>query len=120
MWPFNLFWKSGKMNIKKIDDRFATMGQVRPEDVAQLTRDGYVAIVCARPDNEEPGQPAFAAIAREAEKHGMKTVHIPVTGAPSAAQIDRFEEAMETIDGPILGYCRSGARSAALYSSIGQ
>ncbi|MBX8827701.1 TIGR01244 family phosphatase, partial [Ochrobactrum sp. SFR4] len=25
-----------------------------------------------------------------------------------------------TIDGPVLGYCRSGARSAALYSSIGQ
>ncbi len=108
------------MNIKKIDNRFATMGQVRPEDVAQLAQDGYVAVVCARPDNEEPGQPTFAAVAHEAEKHGMKAVHIPVTGAPSTVQVKRFEEAMETIEGPVLGYCRSGARSAALYSSIGQ
>ena len=120
MWPFNLLWKSGKMHIRKIDDRFATAGQVRPEDVAQLAKEGYVAIVCARPDNEEPGQPAFAAIAREAGKHGMKAIHIPVTGAPSAVQVDRLEEAMDTIDGPVLGYCRSGARSAGLYSSIGQ
>jgi uncharacterized protein (TIGR01244 family) len=120
MWPFNLFWKTGKMNIKTIDDRFATTGQLRPEDVAQLAQNGYVAILCARPDDEEPGQPAFAAIAREAEKHGIKAVHIPVTGAPTAAQVERFKEAMETIDGPVLGYCRSGARSAALYSSIGQ
>jgi len=108
------------MNIKKIDDRFATTGQVRPEDVAQLAQDGYVAIVCARPDNEEPGQPPFALIAGEAEKYGMKAIHIPVTGAPSTAQVDRFEDAMGTIVGPVLGYCRSGARSAALYSSIGQ
>lgn len=66
------------MNIQKIDDRFATTGQFRPEDVSQLAQGGYVAIMCARLDNEEPGQPAFAAIARDAEKHGMKTVHIPL------------------------------------------
>lgn len=108
------------MTIKKIDDRFATTGQVRPEDVAQLARDGYAAIVCARPDNEDAGQPAFAEIASEAEKHGMKTVHIPVTGTPSDEQITRFKEAMAAIDGPVLGYCRAGGRAAKLYSSIGQ
>lgn len=108
------------MTIKRIDSRFATTGQIRPEDIAQLARDGYAAIVCARPDNEEPGQPGFAEIAREAEKQGMKAVHIPVSGAPSADQIGRFAEAMKSIDGPVLGYCRSGARSAALYSSIGK
>ena len=120
MWPFNIFGNKGKMNIKKIDDRFATTGQIRPEDIAQLAKDGYLAIVCARPDNEEPGQPAFSEIAGEAGKYGVKAVHIPVTGAPSAAQIERFKEAMATMEGPVLGYCRSGARSAALYSSIGQ
>lgn len=120
MWPFSLFRKSGKTNVRKIDERFATAGQVRPEDIAQLAQEGYVAILCARPDNEEPGQPAFAMIACEAENHGMKAVHVPVTGAPSAAQADRFKEAMKAIDGPVLGYCRSGARAAVLYSSIRQ
>lgn len=108
------------MSIKKIDDRFATTGQIRTQDIAQLAGDGYIAIVCARPDNEEPGQPAFAEIADEAAKHGIKAVHVPVAGAPTPEQVDRFKETMATMEGPVLGYCRSGARSAALYSSIGQ
>lgn len=118
MWPFNTPGKFPKMSIRKIDDRFSTTGQVGPEEIENLAKQGYVAIVCARPDNEEPGQPAFAEIAREAERHGMKALHIPVKGAASREQIARFEEAMATIEGPVLGYCRSGARSAALYASI--
>ncbi|MCW5720132.1 MAG: TIGR01244 family phosphatase [Devosia sp.] len=106
------------MNIKTIDGRFATTGQIQPEDVAQLAQDGYVAIVCARPDDEEPGQPAFAAIAREAEKHGIKAIHIPVSGSVSSDQIARFKTAMAPLEGPVLGYCRSGARAGALYSSL--
>lgn len=120
MWPFNLPGKFGKMSIKKIDDRFATTGQLHPEAIGQLARDGYVAIICTRPDNEEAGQPPFAEIAREAERHGMKAIHIPVAGAPSAAQAARLEQVMNAVDGPVLSYCRSGARSAALYSSIGR
>lgn len=108
------------MSIKKIDDRFATTGQIQPQDIAQLVKDGYIAIVCARRDNEEQGQPAFSVIAREAQMHGMMAVHIPVDGAPSSSQIEQFKKAMAAIEGPVLGYCRSGARSAALYSSIGQ
>jgi uncharacterized protein (TIGR01244 family) len=120
MWPFNLFQKSARMSVRKIDERFATAGQIRPQDVEALAKQGFVAIVCARPDNEQSGQPAFADIAREAERHGMKAVHIPVTGAPSPDQVARFERAMAAMEGPVLSYCRSGARSAALYSSIGR
>lgn len=108
------------MSIRKIDERFATAGQIRPQDVEALAGQGFVAIVSARPDGEEPGQPAFAEIAREAERHGMKAVHIPITGTPSPDHVARFKKAMATTDGPVLGYCRSGARSAALYSSIGR
>lgn len=120
MWPFNIFRTSRKMSIKTLDDRFAATGQVRPEEIEQLAKQGYAAIVCARPDNEEAGQPAFAEIASEAEKHGMKAVHIPVAGTLSAEQIARFKQAMAVIDGPVLGYCRSGGRAAALCSSLGQ
>lgn len=118
MWPFNIFRKSGKMNINKIDDRFATTGQVRPQDIEQLAQHGYKTIVCARPDDEEQGQPAFAEIAREAERHGMSIVHIPVSGPPSPEQVARFEETIKTMDGPVLGYCRGGSRAAALYAAI--
>lgn len=106
------------MNIRKIDEHFATTGQIRPEEIEMLADQGYAAIVCARPDGEEPGQPAFSEIAREAEKHGLKAFHIPVAGTPTEDQVTRFAKAIATIEGPVLGYCRSGARSAALYSSI--
>lgn len=87
------------MNIKTIDERFATTGQVRPEEIAALAAQGYAAIVCARPDHEDPDQPSFADIARAAEKHGMKAIHIPVTGQPTPDQVVRFGEAMAAIDG---------------------
>lgn len=118
MWPFTIFGKTRKMTIRKLDQHFATTGQIRPEAVAELAKEGYVAILCARPDNEEPGQPAFATIAAEAKRHGMKAIHIPVSGGPSPDQIARFKKEMAGVNGPVLGYCRSGARSAALYAAL--
>ncbi len=116
MSAFGLFGKRGRTPVRAIDERFSTAGQIRPEEVADLAQEGFAALVCARPDNEEPGQPAFAEIARAAESHGMKAVHIPVSGAPTPDQVERLRAAMATIDGPVLGYCRSGARSATLYT----
>ena len=118
MWPLNLLWKSSGTRIRKIDERFATSGQIRPEEVEALAKQGFVAIVCARPDNEEPGQPAFEAIAQAAATHGLTAIHIPVSGAPTSGQIARFDEATHGVDGPVLGYCRSGARAANLYNAV--
>lgn len=106
------------MRIKSVDKHFSTAGQIRPEEIEGLAEKGYTAIVCARPDNEEPGQPAFAEIAREAAKHGMKAVQIPIAGKPSSEQIAQFEKEMSDVEGPVLSYCRSGARAASLYASI--
>ncbi len=106
------------MNIKKIDDRFSTTGQVRPVDIAEIKAMGFVGIISARPDNEEPGQPDFAQVAAEAEKQGLKSAHIPVSGQLGEGQIIRFDEAMKQMDGPVLGYCRSGARAGSLYATL--
>ncbi len=106
------------MNIKTIDDTFAVAGQIQPDEVAQVAESGFTALICTRPDNEEPGQPLFAEIAAEAEKHGLKAFHVPVSGMPTIAQVDAFREAMSQCEGPVLGYCRSGGRAATLYSAI--
>ncbi len=120
MWPFNRLGKTPKMTIRNIDQHFSTTGQIHPEAVAELVKEGYVAILCARPDDEDPGQPAFATIAEEAARHGMKAIHIPVSGGLSPEQIARFKQEMAGVNGPVLGYCRSGARSAALYAALRQ
>jgi uncharacterized protein (TIGR01244 family) len=103
--------------IRKIDDRFAIAPQIRPSDVADLVAAGYRGIICARPDDEDFGQPSFAEIAAAADKAGIKAVHIPVSGPLGEAQLIRMEQALAEIDGPVLGYCRSGGRAGSLYQA---
>ncbi|ODT66383.1 MAG: hypothetical protein ABS75_27790 [Pelagibacterium sp. SCN 63-23] len=106
------------MNVRKIDDNFATTSQITPEQVKALSEAGYKSIVCARPDDEEFGQPKFDDVARAAEEEGIQIVHIPVSGGLGEGQIIRFHEAWEKMPKPMLGYCRSGARAGSLYATL--
>lgn len=106
------------MNIKKIDDRFSTAGQIAASDMAGLKDMGFVGIVCARPDDEEAGQPSFGQIDAAARAAGLSAFHVPVSGPLTEGQIIRFHEAMASLDGPVLGYCRSGARAGSLYATL--
>ncbi|RUT32795.1 TIGR01244 family phosphatase [Arsenicitalea aurantiaca] len=106
------------MQIKTIDREFATTGQVTPADLAAIADAGYKAIVCARPDGEEAGQPDFATVAEAAKAHGIVAVHIPVSGPLGDGQVIRFHEAWRDLPRPVLGYCRSGARAGSLYATL--
>ncbi len=105
------------MTINKVDDRFAQSPQIQPEDIQSIAAAGYKGIVCARPDNEDPGQPSFASVAAAAERAGLKAFHIPVSGPLTEGQLIRFEQAKAETDGPLLGYCRSGGRAGSLYAA---
>ncbi len=116
---FNFFKAKGAhMNARKIDDNFSVTGQITPEQVKDVAAAGFKGIVCARPDNEEQGQPSFDAVARAAEAEGLQIVHIPVSGMLGEGQVIRFHEAWEQMPKPILGYCRSGARAGSLYATL--
>jgi uncharacterized protein (TIGR01244 family) len=116
---FNFFKTKGdKMNARKIDDNFSVTGQITPEQVKAVAAAGFKGIVCARPDNEEHGQPSFDAVAKAAEAEGLQIVHIPVSGMLGEGQIIRFHDAWTQMPKPILGYCRSGARAGSLYSTL--
>lgn len=116
MWPFTS--GNGKMRITRIDEKFSVAGQIRPEQVEELAALGFKAIVCARPDNEERGQPGFAEIAAAAKRSGLAVLHVPMTGGmPAPDQLARFRKTMAAAQGPVLGYCRSGARAANLYAA---
>lgn len=104
--------------FRKIDDRFAIAPQIQPDDVSALADAGCRGIICARPDNEDAGQPSFAEIAAAASKAGIKAIHIPVSGPLGEAQLIRMEQALAEIEGPILGYCRSGGRAGSLYQAL--
>lgn len=116
MWPFSPTADAG-IRYRKIDPDFAVSGQISPEEVQKVAEAGFRTILCARPDNEEPGQPRFADIAAAAKKAGIEALHIPVSGGIGEGQLIRMEEALKTLPAPMFGYCRSGARAGSLFSA---
>lgn len=116
MWPFSTTAHSGP-RYRKLDPHFAIAGQISVDDVPKVAEAGFKTIVCARPDNEEFGQPRFAAIAAAAKKVGLEAVHIPVSGGIGEAELIRLEQALKTLPTPMLGYCRSGARAGSLFAA---
>jgi sulfide:quinone oxidoreductase len=103
------------MEIRNVDDHFAVAPQMQPEDLAGLAAEGFVAVICNRPDGEEPGQPPLDDMRRAAEEAGLAFHHIPVSGGvfPPAA-VAAFAAIRRGTAGKQLGYCRTGTRSITL------
>lgn len=116
MWPFSQTKERG-LHYRTLDSDFAIAGQITPEEVQKVADAGFKTIVCARPDNEEQGQPSYASIAAAAKQAGLKTVHIPISGGLGEGALIRMEKALKELPRPMFGYCRSGARAGSLFSS---
>eukprot|EP01133_Synstelium_polycarpum_P025951 gene25951-31161_t len=108
------------MDIRQIDEGFAVTGQISPDDVRDIAAAGYQTLICNRPDGESPDQPEFAEIAKVAEKAGIPIYYVPVvSGQLTQDDVDAMAAALEEADGPVLAYCRSGARSTNIYGIDG-
>jgi len=103
------------MEIRKVDDSFAVAPQMQPDELAALAGGGFTAVICNRPDGEEPGQPALDDMRRAAQDAGLAFHHIPVAGGlfPPAA-IAAFAAVRRGTTGKVLAYCRTGTRSITL------
>lgn len=106
------------MNIRQLSPDFSATAQITPEQVKEIAASGFKSIICARPDNEDPGQPDFAAIEAAARAEGLVAIHIPVSGMLGEGQIIRFHQAWEDSPKPMLGYCRSGGRAGSLFATL--
>ena len=106
------------MDIRAITETYSVSEQITVEDVAEIKNQGFKSIVCHRPDDEQPGQPAFGDVAAAAEAAGINIRHIPVTSAGLTMEaVDQMVDAVEEMDKPMLGYCRSGARSTVIFKN---
>ncbi|MBB6260406.1 uncharacterized protein (TIGR01244 family) [Paenochrobactrum gallinarii] len=106
------------MDIRQIDEIYSVTGQISPDDIRDLAAQGFQMVICHRPDGEGGAdQPNFAEIAKVAEKVGIAAVHVPFSGGMLTQEdVDAMAEALAKAEGPVLGFCRSGARSAQIYS----
>ncbi|MEW9921652.1 TIGR01244 family sulfur transferase [Marimonas sp. MJW-29] len=105
------------MDIRKITGDYFVSPQITEADVKALSEQGFRTIICNRPDGEAPDQPAFADIATEARALGLTTLHVPISGyAASKDDIAAVQKALTEAPKPILAFCRTGTRSAVLWS----
>ena len=98
-------------------DHFGTLGQIDPSHLAEIVKQGYKSIINNRPDFEGgPDQPTNAQIQAQAEALGLNYAYLPVIpGAFTQDQVVEMARLLKTMPGPILAFCRSGARSTNLY-----
>ncbi len=99
------------------NDQFGTLGQIDPSHLAEIAKQGYKSVINNRPDFEGgPDQPTNAAIQAQAESLGLHYAYLPVVpGAFTHEQVLGMARLLKTMPGPILAFCRSGARSTNLY-----
>jgi len=90
--------------------------QIAPEDCALAAEEGFAVIVCNRPDGEDPGQPAVAAIEAAAVGAGLRFVHIPVDASGLNAELVEAMAGELERGGRMLAFCRSGTRSTNLWA----
>ena len=103
--------------ITRHTDKFSTSPQLGPEDMAEVAALGFRTVINNRPDGEAgPSQPSSESVARAAEAAGLTYAHLPVvSGQITELQARQFAELLALKPGPILAFCRSGARSQNLY-----
>ena len=105
------------MEIKTINAEISVAPQITPDEVQKLADQGFRALICNRPDGETADQPNFSEIEAAAKKAGLEIRNLPiVSGKVSDQDAADFGAAMQELPRPILAYCRTGTRSATLWS----
>lgn len=103
------------INFRDHGDELSACGQVTATQLRDLAASGLRSLVCNRFDEEDGAVPS-AEIARLAAELGVSFVHQPVEFSRiGAADGARFAELLDSMPKPMLAYCRTERRSAALW-----
>ena len=105
------------MEFNELAPGLSVMPQLSVADLSAVKAQGIRSIICNRPDGEAGDQPTFEEIAKAAKKLGLETHYLPVVaGKVSDTEVVAFRAALTELPGPVIGYCRSGMRTATLWS----
>ena len=108
------------MTLYKLTEACSVAGQIQATDVEALRQNGFVAIICNRPDDEDHRQPSAADIGAACNELGIAFHHLPIDNAGiSPETVAAFQQIVADSAGPVLAYCRSGQRSSVLWQYSG-
>ncbi|MCE2828485.1 MAG: TIGR01244 family phosphatase [Sphingomonadales bacterium] len=103
--------------FRKITDGIYASPQITADQIAEATALGIKLIVNNRPEGEGDDQTPGEEIEAAARAAGMDYVAIPVTHSGfSEPQVKAMADALDTTQGGVLAYCRSGTRSTLLWA----
>lgn len=104
-------------DFRSLSDSVLASPQISLDDIANAKEKGVTLIINNRPDGEEEGQLEGSAVERAAKSAGIGYISIPIGQAGfSQPQVQAMADALDSAEGPVLAYCRSGTRSTFLWS----
>jgi sulfide:quinone oxidoreductase len=105
------------MDIRPLDNLLSVSPQITPQDMTVIAAAGFRSVICDRPDGEVADQPSAGSVETAAREAGLSFRSIPVVAsAIGEADVAQFRQALDTLPGPILGYCRTGTRAVTLWA----
>jgi len=105
------------MQIHELEPGFAICDAITPDDLDDVARRGFRAVICNRRPGEAEDHPDDRALSQRAAELGLEWRCVPVTpGEYSEADIETFGQALDTLPTPVLAFCRSGKRAVHLWA----
>lgn len=105
------------MDIRPLTESYAVSPQIAAEDMPAIAAAGYKAIICNRPDGENPPELQASTLRAAAEAAGLAFTEVPyVHGALDLDLVHAQDAAIAAAPGPVLAYCASGNRCSVLWA----
>ena len=102
--------------VRPVTPDFAVAPQLARGDFAVVAASGYKTIINNRPDGEAPDQLSDAEARQAATDAGLKYHSLPFSGPPPPGIVAETADLLESAQGPVLAYCRTGTRSITAWA----
>ena len=108
------------MQINNVSGIYNVSPQISVTDLEFLSENGFGKIICNRPDFEVPPSFQSNVIEKVATKIGLSFEYHPLTFENmNAENIEKQMDFINKSERPVLAYCTSGTRCAAIWA-LGQ
>ena len=102
--------------MKELPGDVFVAGQLLAAQMQALAEQGVMSFINNRPDMEGPMQPFSEDLEKIAQELGVDYAYIPMAGGLTPGLIDATQTAFDNLPRPIVAFCASGMRSAALWA----
>ena len=105
------------MIIRQLTTELSVADQLTMDDLEAVKEAGFNAVICNRPDEEGEPHADADSMAQKANALGIEFRYLPVNGANiTDTDVAQHAALLSEVPGPVLTYCRSGARCAKLWA----